>query len=547
MGNIKTEPRPYQTRLAEELVREGNQNYIIWAPLGSGKTLVPLIAFDIKKDADIINENAKMVVIVPYRPLAHQWEQMIMSSEQSGSSFKIFKAIGDEYHTLKHVARRQNEDIDKTYLEMFKNADIIITTPIKFNNTISRLKKGYGREVNKLLSQVNMVVYDECRNLISCSIDPEDAIVGFRPSKPYFDVLELFKTLATKPQTIGLTGVLTDTELIGLERTLEAATIAPPEHEVYSYINKPKEHIIHVDDKDIAEICKRLFKIRNNAVDWLKKNTRADKSNMQFYSLITSVFMSAADCVSMEEVLKGEVDQGEYEWLRRLGIAAKEVLAVDLLNEYLYSAVGFLHFKNVLDGMTKDSSNFLYLEPNDNIKEIYSILDRRIKENPKTLKLEVLEKLLDCEDLYYAGFDMDIDGNVLKPSIVGNQVLVFTRLVESAKNIQRYFSVKGFDMIALTGATVSEETLSPYLSNFREGRIKMVVATDRYLQLGLDVPGTLIVDFDYSSNPSNREQRLARGRGSDTYTLVYKNTSEEVKLKRIAESVSRLKHRVRVV
>ena len=43
---MSLELRPYQQRLAEYIAKNPERNHLVWLPLGSGKTYVPLKAFE---------------------------------------------------------------------------------------------------------------------------------------------------------------------------------------------------------------------------------------------------------------------------------------------------------------------------------------------------------------------------------------------------------------------------------------------------------------------------------------------------------------------
>jgi ERCC4-related helicase len=313
------------------------------------------------------------------------------------------------------------------------------------------------------------------------------------------------------------------------------------EKEVYSHpeVNKPKEHIIPVEDEDVTKIHEILSKRRGEAMKWLDYQTRLNVRGIQFYKALTDLFSRAEAPEDLENI-------EEYFWLKKLNKYAREILAVDMVKQSLFSAVGFNQFKQKLEQVT-DENNWFYLKNYGDVEEIFSILDRRIDESPESPKLKALDNLLKAEDIYYSKLKLEPDGEIINPSLKDKQKLIFTRLVDSAKNISRWLNLNDYTSVALAGAITSEDALVGYIDNFRKGNIPIMVSTDRYLQYGFDAPGAVVIDFDFSTNPSDREQRLARGRGGDTYTMVYKNTVEEKRIKIIDEEKERLKKRIVLV
>ncbi len=539
---LNIEPRPYQRRLIDKIVENPDKNYLIWLTLGSGKTLIPIHSYHIKRMIGETKEDPKMLVVVPRIPLVNQWVRMI---KENTDQYKVFMSSGESHDpALAFAARQRRTDMDSLFKEYIEGADIIVTTPLSFTNELARIEKKHHGFTNEFLNNVDTAVLDEATNVIAKSLDKRDMILGFRKSEGYRDLVNLLNSAADeksrKPQVLGLTGMVQVVDLIALESNLGSTTLTVDSKEIYDYISKPPEHVVRIDAPVISEISDTLSKIRQRAIKVLQKETTLDTRSHLFYKALTE------DLIHMNPDLLFGIENGTVDDVlaaRAISANAKTVLAVDVLKLNLFSAVGYYQFKQELDRMGS-SDNFLRLQDSD-IRSVASIVDGHL--NEPTPKLEALMSLIDSDDVFYSGLDIQVDGAVKNVDTARAPKLVFTRLIDSALTMRRYFSAKGVNASAVAGALTKKDSITPILDSFRGGKISVLVSTDRYLQEGIDMPGAVVIDFDYSSSHGLREQRINRGRGADTYTFVYTGTPEEKRLGQYRENLEALTRRAQFV
>jgi ATP-dependent RNA helicase RhlE len=118
-----------------------------------------------------------------------------------------------------------------------------------------------------------------------------------------------------------------------------------------------------------------------------------------------------------------------------------------------------------------------------------------------------------------------------------DSVLIFTRTKHGADRVVRDLRQAGIDATAMHGdKTQAERTRA--LDDFRNGKIRVLVATD-VAQRGLDVDGiTHVINFDVPQEPEDYVHRIGRtGRADasgDAYTLM---SPDEIAMVRTIERV----------
>jgi ATP-dependent RNA helicase RhlE len=104
-----------------------------------------------------------------------------------------------------------------------------------------------------------------------------------------------------------------------------------------------------------------------------------------------------------------------------------------------------------------------------------------------------------------------------------DSVLVFTRTKVGADRVVRHLGHEGIDAVAMhADKTQSERERA--LDAFREGRVRVLVATD-IAQRGLDISGiTHVINYDVPQQPEDYVHRIGRtGRAlatGDAYTFM---------------------------
>lgn len=123
----------------------------------------------------------------------------------------------------------------------------------------------------------------------------------------------------------------------------------------------------------------------------------------------------------------------------------------------------------------------------------------------------------------------------------GHQVLVFSRTKHGADNIARYLSRRGIACESIHGDK-SQNARQRALSNFKEGRSNVIIATDIAAR-GIDIKGLdLVLNFDLPDVPETYVHRIGRtGRaGCEGRTIAF-CSSEEAPMLREIEKLTGIK------
>ena len=123
----------------------------------------------------------------------------------------------------------------------------------------------------------------------------------------------------------------------------------------------------------------------------------------------------------------------------------------------------------------------------------------------------------------------------------GHQVLVFSRTKHGADNIARYLSRRGITCESIHGDK-SQNSRQRALSNFKEGRSNVIIATDIAAR-GIDIKGLdLVLNYDLPDVPETYVHRIGRtGRaGCDGRAIAF-CSGEEVPMLREIEKLTGIK------
>ena len=103
----------------------------------------------------------------------------------------------------------------------------------------------------------------------------------------------------------------------------------------------------------------------------------------------------------------------------------------------------------------------------------------------------------------------------------GHQVLVFSRTKHGADNIARYLSRRGITCESIHGDK-SQNSRQRALSNFKEGRSNVIIATDIAAR-GIDIKGLdLVLNYDLPDVPETYVHRIGRtGRAGCELSLIH--------------------------
>lgn len=123
----------------------------------------------------------------------------------------------------------------------------------------------------------------------------------------------------------------------------------------------------------------------------------------------------------------------------------------------------------------------------------------------------------------------------------GYQVLVFSRTKHGADNIARYLSRRGIACESIHGDK-SQNARQRALSNFKEGRSNVIIATDIAAR-GIDIKGLdLVLNFDLPDVPETYVHRIGRtGRAGCEGRAIAFCSSEEAPMLREIEKLTGIK------
>ena len=123
----------------------------------------------------------------------------------------------------------------------------------------------------------------------------------------------------------------------------------------------------------------------------------------------------------------------------------------------------------------------------------------------------------------------------------GHQVLVFSRTKHGADNIARYLSRRGITCESIHGDK-SQNSRQRALSNFKEGRSNVIIATDIAAR-GIDIKGLdLVLNYDLPDVPETYVHRIGRtGRAGCEGRAIAFCSGEEVPMLREIEKLTGIK------
>ena len=123
----------------------------------------------------------------------------------------------------------------------------------------------------------------------------------------------------------------------------------------------------------------------------------------------------------------------------------------------------------------------------------------------------------------------------------GHQVLVFSRTKHGADNIARYLSRRGITCESIHGDK-SQNSRQRALSNFKEGRSNVIIATDIAAR-GIDIKGLdLVLNYDLPDVPETYVHRIGRtGRAGCEGRAIAFCSGEEVPMLREIEKLTGFK------
>ena len=503
MVYIKTKLRDYQRRIGERIgeiepndTENESNNVILYSPYGSGKTLAALYAAEIEKEK---YPNRPIMVISPHKDLSSQWGEVLRNE----TNFKFAQV-------------ERSRDIEEA---VKYNPDIIILQPRVFSNII---KKG---KLPKYLENPSLIIFDEARSVIAYSETP-DGILGFRTSEVYSPIINTYAGIS---KMVGLTGALDSSDLIALERILDAKTISPPEEEVMTHLNEIHEHLVPVEDEIIAGIYKEMEKEEAKAVSYLTHGLRISPKDVYKYAWkVIELNFNELD-VYTEEDLKEKME------LEKIGKASLRMVELQILKTQLYEAV---YYGQILQAASRFK---------ESLPDVYNSIESIIgdKKYEQTGKTKSLVELLSAENVFYLPLNVEVDREFIYEDLLNQKKIVFTRLVKTTEHLSKILGDEGISSVHLNGK-MELERRDAIIDGFKS-HLNMSLVTTNVLHEGMDFPGVIIINFGYSGNAHAAEQRKWRGRGGDVYSFYYVGTSEKSRLDNELKMFEKIKKRIEVV
>jgi ATP-dependent RNA helicase RhlE len=319
-----------------------------------------------------------------------------------------------------------------------------------------------------------------------------------------------------------------------------AAFAIPILHKLHYAIQKNKEEnrikcLVMVPTRELALQITEVFTA-------LAKHTEL---------VILSTFGGVSQDPQIEELLFG-IDilistPGRMFDLRSQGfldISKVEILVLDEADHML--ALGFLQdIHDVVRCLPrKHQTLFFSATIDEKIKEVaYSLVHNaiRIQISPK----DPVSKNVDHAVAY---IEMD-DKRFFLERIIreneGNKILVFVRTKVRAERVQKAMERVGIETATLHGDKDQQERFDA-LENFRQGVVKILIATDLSAR-GIDVAGVkLVINYDLPDVSENYVHRVGRtGRGMEKGHALSFCASEEIEI--LAEIESFLDKEIKVL
>lgn len=134
--------------------------------------------------------------------------------------------------------------------------------------------------------------------------------------------------------------------------------------------------------------------------------------------------------------------------------------------------------------------------------------------------------------------------NLLLKSILENEeakaVLVFCRMKHGANKVEDFLNSEGIKAEAIHG-NKSQSARERALQNFRDGKIRVLVATDIAAR-GIDIPGvTHVINYDLPQEPESYVHRIGRTAraGREGIAIAFCDPMERILLKAVEKAIKR--------
>ena len=492
--DIQLEPgkqiRNYQWELAEPGIKE--ENYIICAPTGTGKTLVAglIISEHLQKRKQMIKPG-KVLFMVTTKPLAQQQKGTLDEMIPQAS---VKSCIGDDGSTIE---------------QLLKDEDIIVCTAGKLLNEL--------KEDKVHLEEISLIVIDECHHTVK--------------EAPQAKVMEIYlerkqQGKAMLPQVVGLTASpgAGDNPSLELEKTLHHLISLCALMDATSGI------------KTVTENVDELEKHKNKSTSRLESPNGREHGE-EFISRITKEMADLEQLVSLRCPFPRWSQQYETSIQQKKQLLEmslnpdhrNQINVLNLLRCYsqalnIYMDLRYEDAMAVLDEFMNFMSEEQATSLQKELKQRLECLKAELKELPRVpnpLLTQVKKKL--CSQ--FAAEPMSKAICFVRTKKHASAFCDWISKLESRVEIRPNVFV---GHTRETGPGMTQIEQEDVMKGFREGKYNLLVATS-VAEEGLDVPAcNLVIRYQHISNEIAKVQTLGRARAANSqgFTILSSNSKK---------------------
>jgi ERCC4-related helicase len=501
------EERSYQLALANQVATHADENYIVTADTGMGKTIIGYQAIVLAHNTGRLGDG-KALIVPRTRVMLEHWYNF--SQKLGLGEFtpvyvnrRLEHLVQDLPWDKKQAAYRS---LDAAKRENYAKSGIVISTPKILSRDI-RTKRFPPEQFEK----TKLILFDEIHNLLVP--DPHEPITNFRLNRLYE---ELFGQISGK-QLVGMTATMRDRwEARALEYFMHAKIIAPSPEDTQKYAPKLEVRKFYIVDPT-GWINNMDTLLRDTVVSQMRRIKK--KMRRDDFEIFTEngLWTYVKECMN-----SGDPD---------LAMAARSLTKAIYTRLLLYEGT-FPSLYRYVKGQVRQREEPMTEEEQQALRwstwyRLGELVEQRAKENPVLPKTESFVKL--------------VERSVKN----GEKVLVFDRFIGGCKELQRVLEHKNIPSGMVSGKMSGQEQAAVF-SGFEKGDYSVLISTTGVGGEGVDLPSAdSVIQYGFSSSPTYMAQRAGRIRGGIERYLVYASTAEDAKYRRLQESLLLLQKRLK--